>query len=106
MSKKNFFSGLSDFDKVGLILKICDICLLLAKKGQHPVLIGNAWAEENLITSSSSTRSVYPVKVFLANIFLAVTLFFSLLWVCRTIPVTRDLRNPDYFVVQLLKAIP
>ena len=55
--------------------------------------------DKNLITFSSSTRSVYPVVVFWAIIFLAVTLFFSLLPVSRTTSATRDLWNPDHFIV-------
>ena len=42
-----------------------------------PVMIGNG-RRKNLITLSSSTRSVYRVKVFLAIIFLAVTFNFGL----------------------------
>ena len=59
--KKSLF-GVSGFHYVSLVLKWVMFAFYWQKR-QRPVLIGNAWAEQK-IRSSSSTRSVYCVKGF------------------------------------------
>ena len=49
---------------------------------------------KNLITLSTS---VNPVKIYLAILVLTVRLFSSLLPVSQTVPVTRQLQNPNHF---------
>ena len=61
-SKKDLIFELSGSNNVGLILKILDICLLLAKNRQFPVLTGNAW-----VGLKSDIVSGLPYKIILSR---------------------------------------
>ena len=66
-SEKNLFPGLNGFDYVCLILKMSDICLLLAKNRQHPVSIGNTWAEQKSDNVIVVYAFGFPCKSILSN---------------------------------------
>ena len=88
-AKKNLFPGLNGFDYVSLNLKKSDICLLLAKNRQHPVSIGNTWAEQKSDNVIVVYAFGFPCKSILSNSGFPDN------------PVTLGLRNPEHFVVQV-----